>query len=75
MKDVEWKHFGTIGKKLIQAASESAWYYSYNPTFWVGMYVLARFGGSLLSEFRSILFSKGSALLRRGISEITMSHI
>ena len=43
--------------------------------FWVGMYVLARFGAAILIEFRNILFARGQALLKRGISEITMNHV
>ena len=75
MGEVEWKHFGTLGKKLILAAAETAWYYTYSPAFWVSMYVLARFGSSLLAEMRNVLFARGQALLKRGISETTMDHI
>lgn len=69
------KHFGTLAKKMLMAAATENWYSAYNPTFWVGMYVLARFLSTGLGEMRNVLFARGQAVLKRGISEITMNHI
>ncbi len=57
------------------AAGQSAWYFSYNPTFWVGAYVLARFLAAGFNEMRNVFFARGIAMLRTGISEFTMDHI